>query len=186
MAFQFEKLEIPEIVHVVPDVHSDQRGFFYEVYKCPQFESEGIAKTFVQVNHSKSVKGTLRGLHYQKEPKAQGKLITVIEGEIFDVAVDIREGSPTYGKWVSKILNAEQKNMLYIPEGFAHGFCVCSEVAQVIYYCTDVYASELEASLLWNDPTVGVKWPVKDPILSDKDVVSPKLEGVDNNFSYDK
>lgn len=186
MAFQFEKLDIPEIIYIVPDIYPDQRGFFSEVYKYPEFEKEGITRSFAQVNHSRSSKGTLRGLHYQIEPKAQGKLITVIEGEIFDVTVDLRKGSPTYGKWVSRILNAEKKDMLYIPEGFAHGFVTLSETAQIIYYCTEVYSPEHERGLSWNDPVVGVKWPVEDPILSQKDAALPRLDKIDNNFSYDK
>jgi len=186
MAFQFKKLNIPEIIHIEPEIHSDQRGFFTEVYKSPEFKQHGMTRPFVQVNHSKSIKGVLRGLHYQKEPMAQGKLVSVIEGEIFDVAVDIRTGSPTFGQWIGIRLDSKGKKMLYVPEGFAHGFCVLSEAAQIIYYSTEVYSPEHERGLLWSDPAVGVKWPIKDPILSDKDAVSPKLEEIDNNFNYDK
>lgn len=169
MGFKFEKLEIQDVVHVAPDVYRDERGFFLEVFKLRDFEECGISKPFVQVNHSRSGRGVLRGLHYQLPPHAQGKLVTVVSGEVFDVAVDIRKGSPTFGKWVGKILSAEEKNMLYIPEGFAHGFCVTSEAAEIIYYCTDDYAPEAERGIAWDDPEIGIAWPVSDPILSEKD-----------------
>jgi len=184
MAFRFERLEIPGVIYVEPDIYGDERGYLAEIYKYPEFKKEGIAKPFVQVNHSKSGKNTLRGLHYQKDPMAQGKLITVVEGEILDVIVDIREGSPYYGQWVSRKLNAESKHMLYAPEGFAHGFCVLSETAQVIYYCTGVYSPEHEGGLLWNDPALAISWPLEDPILSDTDKKLPRLDQADNNFRY--
>lgn len=186
MAFCFKKLEIPEIICVEPDIYGDERGYFTETYKYPEFKKNGIEESFVQVNHSKSSKGVLRGLHYQKKPMAQGKLVTVIEGEIFDVAVDIRKGSPTFGKWLGVILDDKKKQMCYIPEGFAHGFCTLSETAQVIYYCTEVYAPEYDQGLIWNDPEVGIVWPIENPILSDKDSQMPLLSQVDTGFSYTK
>lgn len=177
MAFRFRNLSIPGVIGIEPDVYGDQRGFLAEIYKYPEFRKHGMEKPFVQVNHSKSAKGVLRGLHYQEEPKAQGKLVTVVEGEVFDVAVDIRPGSPTRGRWVSERLNDRKKNMLYVPEGFAHGFCVLSPSAQVIYYCTEVYSPEHERGILWNDPQLNISWPVKDPVLSERDGRLPPFGG---------
>lgn len=184
MAFRFKALEAPGAVYIEPDIYGDERGFLTEIYKFQEFEKSGMTKPFVQVNHSKSLKNVLRGLHYQKNPMAQGKLITVVEGEIFDVAVDIRVGSPMYGRWIAMTLDAQRKNMLYIPEGFAHGFCVLSDTAQVIYYCTEVYSRAHEAGLLWSDPALGIHWPVEKPLLSDKDKVCSKLDQIDNSFVY--
>lgn len=186
MAFRFKKLRIPDIVLIEPDIHEDDRGYFLEVYKMTDFEKFGINKAFVQVNHSKSSKGVLRGLHYQKSPMDQGKLVYVPEGEIFDVAVDLRLGSPTYGQWAGEILSAQKKNMLYIPEGFAHGFCVTSQTAQVIYYCTEVYSPERERGVRWNDPNLDIMWPAKKPILSKRDSAWPSLSEADNDFVYGK
>jgi len=184
MAFHFKKLDIPEIIHIEPEIFDDQRGFFAEIYKHSEFQEYGIKASFAQINHSKSLKGVLRGLHYQKDPMAQGKLITVVEGEIFDVVVDIRVGSPTYGKWVTATLDAQRKNMLYIPEGFAHGFCVLSETAQLVYYCTQVYSPEHKRGIVWNDTELNIIWPVEKPILSNIDRDLPPLSQADNNFSY--
>ena len=175
MAFTFKQLNIPEIIHIIPATYPDERGSFCEVYKQPEFEKAGIKGPFVQLNHSQSAKGTLRGLHYQERPEAQGKLVTVLEGEIFDVAVDIRKGSPTYGKHVSLTLKGDRKEMLYIPEGFAHGFCVLSEKAHVAYYCTRVYSPDHERGILWDDPQLKIAWPIKDPILSKRDQGLPLL-----------
>jgi len=182
MAFRFTKLEIPEVIHVESDIYDDDRGYFTEVYKYSEFQKNGIEKPFVQVNHSKSSKGVLRGLHYQKDPMAQGKLVTVVEGKIFDVVVDIRSGSSTYGKWVSKIIDAVKKDMLYVPEGFAHGFCVLSETAQVIYYCTEVYSPEHERGIRWDDPQLNITWPITDPVLTKHDSGMQLLSEADNNF----
>ncbi|MCK4882616.1 MAG: dTDP-4-dehydrorhamnose 3,5-epimerase [Candidatus Omnitrophica bacterium] len=186
MAFQFESLNVPDLIFIKPDIYADQRGFFAEIYKYPTFKENGITKPFVQVNHSKSSKNVLRGLHYQKAPMAQAKLVSIIEGEMFDVAVDIRQGSPTFGKWAAVKLDAQKKEMLYIPEGFAHGFCVLSETAQVIYYCTEDYSLEHQRALIWNDPGLGIDWPVADPILSEKDAAAPGIDQADNNFVYKK
>jgi len=184
MPFNFKKLQIPEVILVEPKVFEDERGFFMETYKMPDFVASGIKENFVQDNHSRSTKGVLRGLHYQTPPFAQGKLIWVVRGEIFDVAVDIRKGSPTYGKWVGVLLSEENKDMLYVPEGFAHGFCILSEIAEVSYKNTNVYSPQFEAGIIWNDKDLNIKWPVKEPILSEKDRKWPTLREVDINFYY--
>jgi dTDP-4-dehydrorhamnose 3,5-epimerase len=186
MAFQFQRLDIPDVIYVEPRIIGDERGYFLETYKYPEFKENGIEECFVQVNHSKSERDVLRGLHYQKKPMAQGKLVTVIEGEIFDVAVDIRKGSPHYGQWLSVKLDAKKKNMLYIPQGFAHGLCVLSDIAQVIYYCSAAYDPECECGIIWNDPELGIQWPTKNPTLSDKDSKLPSLKEADNNYDYEK
>ena len=186
MPFAFKKLEIPEVVLIELKVFKDGRGFFMETYKMPDFITAGIKGNFVQENHSRSSKGVLRGLHYQNPPFAQGKLVRVIRGEIFDVAVDIRKGSPTWGKWVGVILSEENKNILYVPAGLAHGFCVLSEIAEVIYKTTNVYSAESEAGIIWNDEDLNIEWPVKEPILSEKDEKLPSLNNADIRFYYAK
>ncbi|MFW6112381.1 MAG: dTDP-4-dehydrorhamnose 3,5-epimerase [Chloroflexota bacterium] len=182
MPFNFKNLEIPEVILVEPRVFGDERGFFMETYKAPDFEAAGIKADFPQDNHSRSTKGVLRGLHYQNPPYAQGKLVRAVRGEIFDVAVDIRKGSPTYGRWVSAVLSEENKNMLYVPEGFAHGFCTLSDIAEVMYKATNVYSPESEAGIIWNDDEVNIQWPVQEPVLSDKDQQWPRLRDADNKF----
>jgi dTDP-4-dehydrorhamnose 3,5-epimerase len=184
MPFTFESLEIPEIVLIKPHVFGDGRGFFLEVYKRSDFIAHGITDVFVQTNHSRSARGVLRGLHYQKQPMAQGKLISVAQGAIFDVAVDIRRGSPTYGTWVGRTLTSENHHLLYIPPGFAHGFCVLSEYADLIYQVTAEYSAEHDRGILWNDPGIGIEWPITEPALSAKDVCQPKLGDADNNAVY--
>lgn len=178
MPFKFDRLAIPEIVVITPEVFSDDRGFFAETYKYSDFAAFGIKERFVQDNYSCSVKGVLRGLHYQRHPKAQGKLVQVIFGEIFDVAVDIRKGSPTYGKWVEITLSAEKMQMLYIPAGFAHGFCVLSEKADIVYKTTEEYSPEHDTGIIWDDPKIGIHWPVKQPIVSVRDAGLPPLRAV--------
>jgi dTDP-4-dehydrorhamnose 3,5-epimerase len=175
MAFKLEKLAIPDVVHIEPDIYRDERGWFAEIYKASDFKKAGINEQFIQFNHSQSEAKVLRGLHYQIEPKAQSKLITVVKGEVFDVAVDIRKDSEFFGKWVGKKLNAEKKNALYIPAGFAHGFCVLSAGAEVIYYCSELYSPEHERGIVWNDPIIAIDWPIKDPIISTKDKAYPRL-----------
>jgi dTDP-4-dehydrorhamnose 3,5-epimerase len=175
MSFNFTRLAIPDVVLIEPAVFPDERGFFMESFKYSEFAAFGIKERFVQDNHSRSKKGVLRGLHYQSPPKAQGKLVRVVVGEIFDVAVDIRLRSPTYGKWVGEKLLAENKQMLYIPPGFAHGFCVLSEVADVLYKTTEEYAPEYDAGIIWNDPEINIDWPIEHPILSAKDAALPTL-----------
>lgn len=184
MPFQFRRLEIPELVLVEPRRFEDQRGFFVETYKRSEFVAHGIAELFVQDNYSRSARGVLRGLHFQKPPHAQGKLVMAVSGEVFDVAVDIRLGSPTYGRWVGEVLSAENGRMLYVPPGFAHGFCVLSEVADFVYKVTDEYAPECDAGILWNDPAIGIDWPIAEPIVSPKDDQLPLLEQAEAGFVY--
>jgi len=185
MPFTFKKLEISDVILITPKVFPDGRGFFYENFQKSTFVSNGINKQFVQENFSHSTKGVLRGLHYQKNPTSQAKLLTVIKGELFDVAVDIRENSPTYGKWVSEILSENNHNSLYIPEGFAHGFCVLSDKVDVLYKVGNEYSHEDERGIIWNDPTLNIPWPIDNPIISEQDTKLPTIENCDNNFIYD-
>lgn len=184
MPFTFHRLDIPDVILVEPRLFPDGRGFFAETYKRSDFEANGIPEVFVQDNHSRSVRGVLRGLHYQKDPTAQGKLVSAIRGEIFDVAVDVRRGSPYYGRWVAATLSDENHHLLYVPPGFAHGFCVVSEEAEVVYKVTSEYSPEHDRGIRWDDPTIGVRWPVDPPLLSPKDQQHPSLETADNNFIY--
>lgn len=165
------------VLIVEPRVFRDERGFFVETYHAERYRAAGIALPFVQDNHSRSTRGTLRGLHWQWR-RPQGKLVRVIEGEIFDVAVDIRPDSPTFGQSASVVLSADNFLQLYVPPGFAHGFCVTSEVAQVEYKCTDVYDADGEGGLVWNDPDLALAWPVADPVLSPRDRSHPTLREV--------
>ncbi len=176
MAFVIEKLSLPEVLHITSDVYPDERGFFSEMVRENIFNDYGVRGPWVQFNRSRSKKNVLRGLHYQKFPQAQAKLIMPLSGEIFDVAVDLRRDKPTYGMWAGAMLKAEKAEMLYIPTGFAHGFCVTSETADVLYLCSDYYAPETEGGIVWNDAKIGVDWPVKEPILSKRDAALPKLE----------
>ncbi len=171
---EFRPTALPGVVIVEPDVHRDARGFFLETYREERYHAGGITSRFVQDNHSRSTRGTLRGLHAQVE-RPQAKLVRVVEGSVFDVAVDVRRGSPSFGKWVGVSLSAENFRQLYLPEGFAHGFCVTSEVAEFEYKCSDVYAPETEIVVAWNDPAIGIDWPVADPLLSDRDRNAPTL-----------
>ncbi len=184
MPFNSKKLAIPDVVLIEPKIIGDERGAFSEIYKLSDFAKSGIDKQLVQVNYSKSKKDVLRGLHYQLIPKAQGKLIRAVTGKIFDVAVDIRKGSPSYGKWIGEVLSSENRKMLYIPEGFAHGFCVLSDTAEIIYYCTDEYAPGYDRGIVWSDPELQIDWPVRDPVLSEKDSQLAILRNTDNNFIY--
>ncbi len=166
---EVQRFEIAGPLLIQPRVFQDERGFFLETYHRLRYEQAGIGERFVQDNWSRSRRGTVRGLHYQIR-RPQGKLVYVLQGEIFDVAVDLRRSSPTFGRWVGVRLDAESKRQFYVPPGFAHGFCVLSDVADVFYKCTDLYAPEHERTLLWNDPEVGIEWPLEgEPILSDKD-----------------
>ncbi|MCH2189433.1 MAG: dTDP-4-dehydrorhamnose 3,5-epimerase [Gammaproteobacteria bacterium] len=169
-----DKCKLEGVLLVTPQVFGDDRGFFMETYNEQKAKELGLPTTFVQDNHSKSSKGVLRGLHYQS-PQWQGKLVRVVSGEIFDVAVDIRAGSSTFGQWVGFTLNADNKQQLYVPEGFAHGFVVTSETAEVVYKCTSLYEPSQEGSVLWNDPEIGIDWPIDEPLLSQKDAVGQKL-----------
>ena len=183
MPFDFKKLSIKDVILVTPRVFEDERGFFQETYKKSDFYANGIDVEFNQDNHSKSTKGVLRGLHYQMTPKAQAKLVRCVQGEIFDVAVDLRKNSPTFGKWVGEKLSAENKNMLFIPEGFAHGFVVLSETAELVYKASNEFSKEHDRGILWNDPKIGINWGIDiEPILSDKDKKQPKLEEAKDLF----
>lgn len=170
--------KIPDVKIIEPTVFGDERGFFMETWNQKRFEElvTGKSTQFVQDNHSKSSKGILRGLHYQTE-NTQGKLVRVISGEVFDVAVDIRKGSPTFGKWVGEYLSAENKRQLWVPEGFAHGFFVTSEEAEFVYKCTDFYNPNAEHSIVWNDPDLAIEWPTKseEPRLAEKDCLGRSL-----------
>ena len=174
---QVEQTKLDGVLLVVPTVFGDDRGFFMETYNQAKAQELGLPTNFVQDNHSKSSKGVLRGLHYQS-PQWQGKLVRVVLGEIFDVAVDISAGSPTFGEWLAYTLNDQNKQQLYVPEGFAHGFVVTSDTAEVVYKCTSLYAPEQEGSLLWNDPEIGIDWPIDEPILSAKDEVGNLLSAL--------
>ena len=184
MPFTFKRLSIPDVILIEPQSFSDDRGFFFESFKESDFFSNGIDKNFVQDNFSHSVNGVIRGLHFQKAPKAQAKLVIALKGKIFDVAVDIRKNSPTYGKWVSEILSGDTHNLLYVPEGFAHGFCVISDEADVLYKVSNEYSQEHERSIIWNDPKLDIQWPIKKPIISNKDNKLSLLENLDNDFVY--
>lgn len=166
------------VLIIEPDVFGDDRGYFMETYNQGRYEKQGIKATFVQDNLSYSRKGVLRGLHYQ-HPHAQGKLVYVVKGEVFDVAVDIRKGSPSFGQWTGVVLSERNKRQLYIPEGFAHGFVVLSEEALFAYKCTDFYHPETEGGIIWNDPGIGIGWPEKNPVLSPKDANYPELKDID-------
>jgi dTDP-4-dehydrorhamnose 3,5-epimerase len=173
----FEPTAIPEIILITPQVHGDDRGFFMETYQAQRFGAAGLPFIYVQDNHSGSQHGTLRGLHYQVR-QAQGKVVRVIAGEIYDVAVDLRSWSGTFGRWVGLELSAKNKLQLWVPPGFAHGFYVMSEWAEVVYKATDYYAPEWERTLLWNDPALNITWPVpvgEEPILSPKDMLGKPL-----------
>jgi dTDP-4-dehydrorhamnose 3,5-epimerase len=184
MPFDFLPLKLPEVILIVPKIFGDERGFFLEAYKASAFAEQGIHDHFVQDNHSHSTQGVLRGLHYQRPPKAQAKLVRTLQGEIFDVVVDIRRGSPTYGQWVGVTLSARDARMLYVPCGFAHGFCVLSQTADVVYKVSAEYAPETEGGLLWNDPDLDIQWPLAAPILVEKDTQYPRFRDSDPVFSY--
>jgi dTDP-4-dehydrorhamnose 3,5-epimerase len=169
--------DIPGVLLIEPRVFGDARGFFLESFQAQRYAEAGIAGPFVQDNHSRSQRGVLRGLHYQLT-HPQGKLMWVTQGEVFDVAVDIRQGSPTFGRWVGVILSEDNHHQLYVPPGMAHGFCVLSDTADFLYKCTDLYHPEDEGGVLWSDPDIGIRWPTLAPLLSDKDQCYPKLADV--------
>jgi dTDP-4-dehydrorhamnose 3,5-epimerase len=179
---RFLPTKLSGVIVVEPDVHRDGRGFFLETFHAGKYAPNGIPGPFVQDNHSRSTRGTLRGLHSQWR-RPQGKLVRVLQGEIFDVAVDVRRGSPTFGKWVGETLTSENFRQLWVPPGFVHGFCVVSETAEVEYKCTDLYDPGGELSVIWNDPDVGIEWPIRDPILSAKDSAAPRLRDVLDRLS---
>ena len=179
MPFTFTPLAIPDVILIEPRRSGDARGFFMETYKRSDFIANGIREAFVQDNYSRSARGVLRGLHYQKAPQAQGKLVMVAQGAVFDVAVDIRPSSPTFGRWVGVTLDAAEPRLLYIPPNFAHGFCVLSETVDFSYKVTNEYAPHLDRGIVWNDPAIGIEWPIQNPTLSAKDAELPLLRDAD-------
>jgi dTDP-4-dehydrorhamnose 3,5-epimerase len=168
---------LPGVLLIEPRIFRDPRGFFLETWQQARYHEAGLPEHFVQDNLSLSQRGTLRGLHFQN-PKAQAKLVSVLQGEVFDVAVDIRRGSPTFGRWASVVLSGDNQRQLYIPPDFAHGFCVTSEQALFFYKCTEFYTPACEAGVLWSDPDLGIEWPVRDPLISDKDARYPRLRAL--------
>lgn len=168
---------LPGVLIIEPKVFGDARGFFQETWSQEKYAAIGIKEQFVQDNLSFSTRGVLRGLHYQ-QPNTQGKLVSVVQGEVFDVAVDIRAGSPNFGKWTGVVLSSENHRQLWVPPGFAHGFCVMSDITYFTYKCTDIYTPHAEGGVIWNDPDIGIQWPLEDIILSDKDQVYPNLRYV--------
>ncbi|MHB1709491.1 MAG: dTDP-4-dehydrorhamnose 3,5-epimerase [Thermoplasmataceae archaeon] len=184
MPFQFSDSSIKDVKIIAPKIFSDDRGLFLETYKKSEFSAHGILDTFVQENVSISKKNVLRGLHYQLNPKAQGKLVSAISGSIFDVAVDIRKQSPTFGKYVSIKLNSDDGKMFWIPPGFAHGFLSLEDNTRVAYKITGEYSHEHERGILWNDPDIGIDWPYRDVIIVDRDSRFPKLREAEINFTY--
>ena len=176
------KTSIEGLLIIKPDVFKDERGYFFESYNKERFAKEGLMMDFVQDNESKSSKGVLRGLHFQKPPFAQGKLVRVVKGSVMDVAVDLRKESPTYGKWESVVLTEENKLQFWIPEGFAHGFVTLEDNTIFNYKCTNVYNKESEGSILWNDPDINIEWNIENPILSEKDKLSPLFKDFETPF----
>lgn len=174
---QVEETRLPGVLHIRPKVFGDERGFFLETWNAQRYAEAGLPAGFVQDNLSYSQRGVLRGLHFQN-PNGQGKLVSVVQGEVYDVAVDIRQGSPHFGEWVGVLLDGEQRNQLWVPPGFAHGFCVTSETALFSYKCSDVYNPQAEGTVLWNDPALGIEWPIESPSLSAKDEVGLALADV--------
>jgi dTDP-4-dehydrorhamnose 3,5-epimerase len=175
---QFVATALPGVVLIEPRAHEDERGFFMETFHRPKFAAAGIDVEFVQDNHSRSRRGVLRGLHYQlRHP--QGKLVRVTKGQIFDVAVDLRKSAPTFGHWYGCELTEFNRRQLYVPPGFAHGFCVVSDAADVVYKCTEIYRPEDERTLFWNDPALKIGWPISDPLVSAKDAAGARLADAD-------
>ena len=178
---EVKQTRLPGVVVVEPRVFGDARGYFYESFNAARYREAGIDLPFVQDNFSRSRRGALRGLHLQ-QPHPQGKLVSVLAGEVYDVAVDVRVGSPTFGQWVGERLDAESKRQLYVPPGFAHGFCVLSDDTVFHYKCTDLYHPEAELSVAWNDPDLGIDWPIEEPVLSGKDAAAPRLRDVQHRL----
>ncbi len=187
--FIFSKTDIPSVLVIEAKAFHDSRGFFRETYNKKQFEENGFKEKFVQDNHSQSSKGVLRGLHYQIKPSPMGKLVSCLKGKIFDVGVDIRKGSPTFGKWYGEILSGDNMKMIYFPPGFAHGFLCLADDSHVYYKCTGMYSPENERAMIWNDPEVGIKWPLDEVggkvILSEKDQKHPLLKQIETNYTFE-
>ena len=182
MPFRFTELDLPGLVLVEETRFEDDRGFFAETFRESAFRDAGIPGPWVQDNHASSIRGVLRGLHYQLPPMAQGKLVRVVDGEVFDVAVDLRRGSPTYGRWQGVRLSGDEGRLLWVPPGFAHGYVVLSETAHFTYKVTAEYAGELDRGVRWDDPAIGVEWPIAAPVLSPKDMALPLLADAENPF----
>ena len=183
---KFSTTSLPGVFLIEPGAIDDNRGFFMECYVRRRFEEAGIAADFVQDNHSLShSRGTVRGMHYQLNPKAQAKLIRVVRGEILNVVVDIRKGSPAFGRWESAVLSADNRKMLYVPKGFANGYCTLKADTEVCYKVDEYYAPEFDRTFRWDDPDIGIEWPVTDPILSERDRAAPPLTRVENNFTFE-
>lgn len=183
MTFKFENLTIPEVILIYPQIHKDDRGYFLESYKKSEF-TKIIPDEFVQDNQALSNEGIIRGLHYQLNPQSQGKLISVMQGSIFDVAVDIRKNSPYYGKYVAIELSATNKHMLWIPPGFAHGYLTLEDNSKVHYKTTKEFSKENERGIIWNDASINIQWPICNPLVSEKDSKLPTLQNAKNNFTY--
>jgi len=184
MPFNVKKLEVSDLILIEPKAFEDERGFFMETYHQEDFKRAGIAEVFVQDNHSRSQKGVLRGLHFQKDPMAQGKLVRCVRGAIFDVAVDLRKGSPTSSKWVGVVLSETNRLILWIPKGFAHGYVALEDSTEVLYKTDNPYSPSHERGIIWNDPQLGIKWPVDEPTVSKKDAQYPNFKDADHNFVY--
>jgi len=184
MSLRVRSLDIADVLLLEHRLHEDERGFLMELHKGSTSSEAGIPEEFVQMNVSHSRRGVLRGLHYQHPPAAQGKLIHVVRGEIFDVAVDLRRGSPSYSKWVGRVLSDRRRESLFVPAGFAHGFCTLSEEADVVYLATLEYSKDHEAGVIWNDSDLGIEWPIREPILSERDGKLPLLRRADIRFMY--
>jgi len=184
MPFDFKNLSLPEVILITPGVFGDNRGFFTENYKRSDFEKAGITESFCQDNTSRSAKGVIRALHFQQDPHAQGKLVQCLRGKVIDVAVDIRRGSPRFGQWAAEILDEESRKMLYVPPGFAHGYGVLSDMAEVNYKVTSEYAPQAERGIIYNDPAIGVPWGIAAPVLSAKDLLLPPLAQADINYRF--
>ena len=186
MPYSFRRLRIRDVILVEAQTFKDDRGFFVETYKQSEFAANGIPVAFVQDNYVHSIQGVVRGLHYQIPPKSQAKLIAVARGEIFDVAIDIRSGSPTYGQWVGDILSDKNHHQLFMPVGFAHGYCVTSDWADVSYKVSDEYSPDHERGIAWNDPDVAIPWPVKRPLVSPRDSALPFLSAAEGHFVFQR
>lgn len=179
-----EPTAIPDVLLITPQIFGDERGFFLETYAKKRYREAGITASFVQDNLSQSKKGALRGFHWQAPPHTQGKLISVVQGRVLDVALDIRVGSPTFGKHVAIELNSEKRQQLWIPEGFAHAFLILEDDTIFTYKATNLYAPDYDRGIIWNDPDVGVEWPTDNPTLSEKDLVLPLFKDVHSEFTY--
>ena len=186
MSFRFEPFSISDVIRITPARHGDFRGFFSETYRASAFEKTGIRDVFLQDNYARSARGVLRGLHYQAPPKAQAKLVRVVRGEVFDVAVDFRVGSPTCGQWAGAVLSGGDGVILYIPEGFAHGYVCLSDRADVVYKVSNEFDAALDGGIAWDDPLIGIPWPVDNPALSERDLSLPGFDSATNPFQYEQ